>query len=172
MAWQIIDRLQSAEPSAEPVLDAALKERITAEFDKYPTKRAALLTALHWVQEKEGHLSDQAMCEVAEVFDLSPAEVLDTASFYEMYTREKRGRHLIGVCRSLSCELCGHENTVELIRAKLGIGPGETTEDGKFSVILMECIGGCEFAPAILVDEKMVKVESPEQLEKALQEID
>lgn len=168
MAWKILNRLVGSEPAGKPVLSKQVREQIKAEFAKYPTRRAVLLTALHWVQQELGHISDPAIREVAELIEISPAEVLDTLSFYDMYSREKRGHHIIGVCRSLSCELCGCYQLLEMVKNRLGIDPGETTADNKFTLLLMECIGACEYAPAILVDETLHKVDSAEAFDKIL----
>ncbi len=167
MAWKVVDRLTPTPPETSgKLIDDAMRARIEAEFTKYPSKRAALLTALHMVQDKYRCVSDQAMCELAEIFEISPAEVLDTMSFYDMYSRKKMGNHKIGVCVSLSCELWGGKDLMDRLRKKLGITPGQTTEDGKFSVVGMECIGACEYAPAILLDERLHKIDSLDQLDQ------
>ncbi len=169
MVWDVVDRMKGgAVAGGAVVVDEEMAAVIRADFDRYPTKRAVLLKALHLVQAKEGCVSDQAMREIAGLLDLSPAEVLDTLSFYDMYSRQKRGRHLIGVCMSLSCELCGCEKILGQLKERFGIGPGETTEDGTYTVVPMECIGTCEYAPAILVDEQEYKVENVEQLEEII----
>lgn len=168
MVWNIVNQLESSDATDTAVLSAGVRERIVAEFVKYPTKRAVLLTALHWVQKELGHLSDPAIREIAKIIEISPAEVLDTLSFYDMYSREKRGHHIIGVCRSLPCELCGCHKVADQVKEKLGIGPGETTADNKFTLLMMECIGACEMAPAILMDETLHKVDSPEALDKII----
>ena len=168
MVWNIVNKLKGSAATDKPVLSKTLREQITAEFKKYPTKRAVLLTALHLVQQELGEISDPAIREVAELIEISPAEVLDTLSFYDMYSRKKRGRHIIGVCRSLSCELCGCHKLLEMVKSKLNIAPGETTPDNKFTLLMMECIGACEYAPAILLDETLYKVDSAEAFDKVL----
>ena len=169
MVWKIVDRMKGgAVAEGAVVVDEAMVSVIKADFERYPTKRAVLLKALHLVQAKEGFVSDQAMREVAGLLEISPAEVLDTLSFYDMYSRQKRGRHLIGVCVSLSCELCGCEKILGQLKKTFGIGPGETTEDGSYTVVPMECIGTCEYAPAILVDEQEYKIDDVEQLEEII----
>jgi NADH-quinone oxidoreductase subunit E len=167
MVWEAENKMEAA-PTAEKSLDKQLKAEITKLFDSYPSRRAALLPSLHKVQNKLGFLPDETLVEVAELLEISPAEVLDTATFYDMYTREKRGRHLIGVCESLSCELCGCEEILKAIKDKLGIEPGQTTEDEKFTLITMQCIGACDFAPAVLIDDKLYKTVTVEQLDKIL----
>jgi NADH-quinone oxidoreductase subunit E len=168
MVWNIDNRLAGSETAEAAVLSNDMRERIVAEFEKYPTKRAVLLTALHWVQKELGYISDAAIREVAGLIEISPAEVLDTLSFYDMYSREKRGHHIIGVCRSLSCELCDCHKIVDSVKDKLGIGPGETTADNKFTLLMMECIGACEYAPVILMDESLHKIDSVEALDKVI----
>ena len=172
MVWESKDRLTAAEPTPESALDHKLQNAVKALCKLYPTKQAALLPALHKIQAELGNLSDQAMIEVAQILEISPAQVLDTAGFYDMYARQKRGKHLIGVCQSLSCELCGCENILNAIQRKLNIQPGQTTADGKFTLITMQCIGACDFAPALLIDEKLYKTVTPDQLDRILLEID
>ncbi|MFC1783023.1 NADH-quinone oxidoreductase subunit NuoE [Planctomycetota bacterium] len=172
MVWEPQDRLTAAEPAAKALLDKKLKADIKALCNLYPNKQAALLPTLHRVQGKLGHLSDQALVEIAEVLELSPAQVLDTAGFYDMYTRKERGNHLIGVCESLSCEICGCGEILQALKDKLSIEPGQTTDDGKFTLITMQCIGACDFAPAILIDEKLYKTVEIDQLDQILLEVD
>ena len=170
MVWEAQNKME-ASPAAEKLLDKKLKAEITALFKQYPHKRAALLPALHRAQEQLGHLPDEALVEIAELLEISPAEVLDTATFYDMYTRRKRGKHLIGVCESLSCELCGCEDLLKAIKDKLDIEPGQTTTDEKFTLITMQCIGACDFAPAMLVDDKLHKTVTVEQLDTILTQV-
>jgi NADH-quinone oxidoreductase subunit E len=172
MVWQTKDRLVSTVSDDKPVLAKKLRSEIKALFQRYPSKRAALLPSLHRVQDELGNLSDQAMVELAELLELAPAEVLDTATFYDMYTRQERGRHLIGVCESLSCELCGCEDLLHALKEKLGIEPGQTTDDDKFTLITMQCLGACDFAPAMLIDDTLYKTVRVEQLDEILQNME
>jgi len=172
MVWEPKDRLAAAEPTTESALGHKLQNAVTALCKLYPTKQAALLPTLHKVQAELGNLSDQAMIEVAQILEISPAQVLDTAAFYDMYTRQKRGKHIIGVCESLSCELCGGGELLNALKNTLKIEPGQTTPDGKFTLITMQCIGACDFAPAMIIDEKLYKTVTPDQLDKILLEID
>lgn len=106
MAWQAIDRISPAKDDGDtPLLSEAVKEKIRAFFPRYPTKRAALLPALHIVQETYGYISHRAMRDVAELLEISPAAVLDTLSFYNHYWTHPRGKKVIVSCRSLACEL-------------------------------------------------------------------
>lgn len=171
MAWQSIDRRSSEESAKATVLDDSMKQAIRQEIGRYPNRRAALLPALHMVQDENGCISEAAMIELAELLEISPAEVLDTAGFYDMYSSKRWGRHLIMVCRSLSCELCGCGEVFNEIQKKLAIEPGQTTMDGKFTLIAMECLGACEFAPVMLIDGKLHKDVTPEKVEQILNEV-
>ena len=172
MVWEAKDRLESTISDDKLVLAQKLRSEIEDLFGRYPNKRAALLPALHKVQDELGNLSDPAIVEIAELLELAPAEVLDTATFYDMYTRQERGRHLIGVCESLSCELCGCEDLLHALKEKLGIEPGQTTEDKKFTLITMQCLGACDFAPAILIDETLYKTVTLVQLDEILRNVE
>ena len=139
-----------------PYLTDELKAQLEKDvLPRYPTKQAATLPALHAVQEKYGFVPYQAMEEIAELLGLSASEVLDTATFYEMYWLEPKGKYVIEVCQSLSCELMGHGDILARIGEKLGIEPGQTTEDGKFSCETVECLGSCGTAPCALVNETL-----------------
>jgi NADH-quinone oxidoreductase subunit E len=130
-----------------------------------------LLPALHLVLEKLGCIPDDIAAQVAELLELTPAEVLDMLSFYDVFTRAPRGRHVIGVCESLSCELCGCEEILQALRQKLDIAPGQTTRDGRFTLVTMQCLGACDFAPAMFVDEKLHKNVTAAGLDGILQQV-
>jgi len=119
---------------------------------RYPVKRSALLPTLHLVQEQEGWISGEAIEHVAGLLDLSPAQVHDTASFYTMFRLRPEGKTLIEVCTTLSCALGGAEELLAHTCRRLGIKPGETTPDGKFTVKGVECLAACGGAPAVQVD--------------------
>jgi len=137
-------------------LSEETKERIRAEFPKYANKRAVTLPALHIVQDEHRCVSTEAIREVAELLELPPAEVYDTLSFYGFFRDESAplGKHRVWVCRSLSCALRGGEELLEEISANLGAEPGKTTTDGKITLEFAECLGACEGAPCLLVDDE------------------
>lgn len=144
------------ERCAEPYLGEALKARLEAEvLARYPTRQAALMPVLHTIQEEAGWLPHQAIEEAALFLDLSAAEALDTASFYEEYWLTPHGRYVIWACQSISCELMGHSALIERIEQKLGIGVGQTTQDGRFTLMSVECLGSCGTAPCALVNETL-----------------
>jgi NADH-quinone oxidoreductase E subunit len=169
MAWIVEDRRRKAE-EAGPYLTEELKQRLRERyFPRYPTKRAVLLPALHAVQHEYGWIPSKALEEVAEFLDLAPAEVLDTASFYEEYWLRPKGKYLIQVCRSLSCEVCGHKAITKRVKEKLGIEVGETTPDGRFTLVELECLGACEQAPVALVNETLHGDLTAEKVEKVME---
>src|SRR5271156_5094449 len=137
MAWITENRRTATiERRAEPYLTDELKHKLEAKyFHRFPTKRAALLPALHAVQHEYNWIPAQAMEELAEFLGLAPAEVLDTATFYEEYWLKPKGKYLLQVCRSLSCEVCGSNEITEHLSKKLGIELGQTTPDGKFTLV-------------------------------------
>lgn len=135
--------------------DAMRRELREKHIPRYETKLACLLPALHLIQHEYGWIPGQAMEEIAEFLGLKPADVLDTASFYEEYWLKPRGEHLIQVCRSIACEFCGQPAVTDAIKRKLGIEVGETTDDGRFTLVELECLGSCGTAPAVLIDETL-----------------
>jgi NADH-quinone oxidoreductase subunit E len=123
---------------------------------KYPPdrKRSAVLAALYLVQEQQGYLTANGMRHVAEILDMTPAEVEDVATYYVMFFKEKVGTHVIQVCRTLSCALAGAERVTEAISEKLGIAPGETDPSGTFTLLEFECLGACDRAPIVMVNNE------------------
>ena len=155
---------------AEPYLTPEIKKHLTdVILPRYEVKRGALLPALHEVQHKWGWIPWQAMEELGQFFNLPPAEIWDTASFYEEYWLQPKGTHVIAVCRSIACEVCGHEEITSAVKEKLGIEVGETTDDGQYTLVELECLGLCEGAPACLVDEKMVMKATPATILKEIE---
>ena len=165
MAWIVEDRRAAKVEAAEPLLTEEMKTHLREKyFLRYPNKRAVLLPALHHVQHAYGWIALQAMQEIAEFLELAPAEVLDTASFYEEYWLKPKGKYLIQVCRSLSCEICDSEKVTEMCRRKLGIDIGETTDDKRFTLVELECLGACGTAPVALINDVLHEELTPEKL--------
>lgn len=157
----------------EPYLSQQLKDKLAREvLPRYEVKQGALITVLHEVQHAWGWLPWQALEEVAAFLGLQPSEVWDTASFYEEFWLTPKGAHVVAVCRSLACEICDHKSITDACRARLGIEPGETTDDGKFTLVELECLGLCEGAPACLVDHDMHMNATPASIVKAIDEAD
>ena len=144
--------------TAERVLNDEMIEAIRALFPRYPTRQAVTLPALHIVNERLRHVPLQAVVEIAELLELSPAQVQDTLSFYGFFKQDKpHGRTRVWVCRSISCALRGGEEILEHLCRRAGIEPGETTEDGRLTIEFAECLGGCDFAPCMLAGETLHK---------------
>jgi NADH-quinone oxidoreductase subunit E len=138
------------------MLSEDLKLQILAYLPRYPSKQAVTLPALHLVHDTYRCVPLEAIREIAELLDLSPAEVNDTMTFYGFFRDEKTplGRTRLWVCRSLPCMLRGGEELLTEFSQKLGIKPGETTGDGKVSLEFAECLGACEGAPCVLVNDE------------------
>src|SRR2546426_1172898 len=169
MAWTTENRrTATVDRRAEPYLTDDMKIDLARKyFPRYPTKRAVLLPALHHLQHAYGWIPVQAMEEVAAFLEVSPAEVMDTATFYEEYWLRPKGQYLLQVCRSLSCEICGSRAITDRLREKLNVEPGETTNDGKFTLVELECLGSCGTAPALLINDVLhenVTVETIDRL--------
>jgi NADH-quinone oxidoreductase subunit E len=154
-------------------LSEKTRERIRAEFAKYPNKRAATLPALHIVQDEYRQVSTEALREVAELLELHPAEVNDTLSFYGFFRNEKDplGKNRVWICRSLSCAMRGGEELLAEISERLHVEPGETTADGKITLEFAECLGGCDGAPCLLVNDECHMKMTTESAAKLIQEL-
>lgn len=137
------------------VLTAELRQKIEAFLPRYPTKQAVTLPALHLVQDELRCVPLEAVREIAELLDLSPAEVYDTMTFYGIFRGEQNrlGKTRLWVCRGLACALREGEDVLADVCRKLHVKPGETTADGAVTVEYAECIGVCEGAPAVLIDD-------------------
>ena len=158
--------------TSTPVLTPAMRAEIEEFFPRYPTKQAVTLPALHVVNETLGYVPLPAVIEIAEMLGLAPAQVQDTLSFYHFFPQDKpAGKNKVWFCRSISCSCCEGEVLMDYLAEKLGIRPGETTADGQVSLLPAECLGVCEFAPAMLVDETVYKSMTKETIDKFLAEI-
>ena len=129
--------------------NAAVADDIIA---RYPVKKSALIPLLHLAQEQDGYVTDDAMKHIAELVDVTPAEVLGTCSFYEMFKREPVGDYVVNVCTNISCMLLGGEELLHHLEHRLGIKAGDTTPDGKFTLEDVECIAACTEAPCLQVN--------------------
>lgn len=137
------------------MLSEESKSRIQGFREEYPDPGSALLPALYLAQKDYGGwLPDQAYEELSVLMGLPPAFVAATASFYTMFNRKPVGEHVIQVCTNVSCSLLGAEHLLETLGRKLGIKPGETTADGKFTLLEVECLGSCGTAPMMQVDDR------------------
>jgi NADH-quinone oxidoreductase subunit E len=137
------------------VLTEEIRNRIRAEFPKYPDKRAVTLNALHMVHDANREVSTEAIREIAELLELHPSEVLDTMSFYNFFHEADNplGKKRVWVCRSISCMLRGGEELFQSLSERLNVTAGHTTSDGTVTLEFAECLGACEQAPCILIND-------------------
>ena len=143
------------EPAGEPrKFPADAMARIEKILKRYPTKQAALLPVLWVAQETWGWISKEASEEVARILELPPSHVDGVLTFYTMFNLRPMGRNLLQVCTSISCHLLGAEELVAHCKKRLGIDLEETTKDGKFTLVEVECIAGCDKAPSMMVNDK------------------
>ncbi|HJL76405.1 MAG TPA: NAD(P)H-dependent oxidoreductase subunit E [Acidimicrobiales bacterium] len=119
---------------------------------RYPRPRSAVIPLLHLAQEQEGWVTRDAMVEIADLTGVTPAEVLGTGSFYEMFRFHPVGRYLVNVCTNISCQLLGGEELLHHVEESLGVHAGGTTDDGMFTVEEVECVAACTEAPCFTVN--------------------
>lgn len=135
----------------------------------YPEKRSALIPALHLAQAEVGYLPLDTQKEVAALFDIEPNEVNSVVTFYDMFFEHPVGKHLIHVCKNISCMLHGATGIMDKLCHKLNVQPHGTTEDGQFTIIPSECLAACDRAPMMLVDDKVVGPVKEEDLDKIIE---
>ena len=145
--------------------------RIEKILKRYPTKQAALLPVLWVAQETWGWISKEAAEEVARTLDLPPSHVDGVLTFYTMFNLKPVGKNLLQVCTSISCHLGGAEGLIEHCGRKLGIGLEETSKDGKFTLVEVECIAGCDRAPSMMVNDKYYEPMDAKALDALLERL-
>jgi NADH-quinone oxidoreductase subunit E len=144
-------------------------QEINAELANCVTKQSASVEALNIVQRHRGWVSDDAMKDVAAVLDMTADELDAVATFYSFIFRKPVGRHVILVCDSISCWVMGYNPLIARIMKKLGIGFGETTGDKRFTLLPISCLGACDRAPAMMVDEDLYGPVTPEIMNSILE---
>lgn len=157
------------------MLSANIQEQINRELKKYPVdqKQSAVMSALRFVQDEKGWISNDDMSDVADFLGMANMAVLEVATFYHMYNLKPMGKTTITVCTNLSCTLCGAEDTVAHLKTRLGIGLGEVTADGKFGLREGECMGACKDAPLFTINNKRLCGRlSNEKIDQILAELD
>jgi NADH-quinone oxidoreductase subunit E len=140
-------------------------------IERYPVARSAMIPLLHLAQEQDGYVSEEAMEHIAELLDVTPAEVLGTCSFYEMFKREPVGEYLVNVCTNISCMLCGGEELLEHLERRLGIRAGSTTTDGKFTLEDVECVAACTEAPCLQINYRYFHRVTHDQVDQVLDDL-
>ena len=156
---------------AEPYLTPAMRDRYERELlPRYAERKGALMMILHDLQHDHHCIPWQAMLELASFLKITPAEVLDTVSFYDEYTLEPTGKCVIGVCHSIACEMCGGEGVIAAVTDRLGIESHQTTADGTFTLLRLECLGACDGAPVALVNGTLHERLSPASVNRIIDE--
>ena len=135
----------------------------------YPDRRGALLPVLHLAQDTFGYVSLEVEAYVAGLFELSPAHVHEVVTFYTLYFREPRGRHVVAICHNLSCHLAGAPEILAHVKRRLGIDVGETMPDGRITLQSVECLCACEAAPMMQVDDRYELQLTPEKVDRILE---
>ena len=150
----------------------SLQEQIREAAKPYPDQRSGVMSGLRLAQQAYGGwLPREALVEVAEALDLTPAHVQSVATFYDMYHLTPVGRHTVEVCTNLACALVGAQGVVEAFERELGVPPGETTEDGEVTFRAIECAGGCGYAPVVVVDGRYREPVTPDDVPALVEEL-
>ena len=151
------------------MLTEAERQEIEREIEHYEYNRAASIEALKILQRHRGWVSDEGLADLAPLLELSAAELDNVATFYNLIYRQPVGENVILLCDSISCWLLGYENIRDYLQDHLGIKYGETTEDGKFTLIPMVCLGTCDHAPAMMVGEALYRDLTPEKIDQIIE---
>ncbi len=150
------------------MLSDSTRQRIGRLISRYPAPRSALIPALHEVQSELGYLPKEAAAEIADIFHLSPNEVWEVASFYTMFYKKPVGRYVLQVCTNISCMLCDSTAILEHLKNRLGIKAGETTPDGKFTLLEVECLASCGTSPVVQINDDYHENLTTEKLDQIL----
>ena len=161
---------EEGEPFAYTAERLARFQEIVA---RYPAdrKRSAVLPALYLVQHQLGYVTAAAMRYVAGLLDMTPADVEDVVSFYTMFYTRPVGKFVLQVCRTLSCALNGAERVTESLSEKLGIRPGQTDATGTFTLLEVECLGACDRAPVVMVNDAWHECQKPEDASRLVDDL-
>lgn len=146
------------------------KQAIEAETARYPNRQAVGVDALKMVQSERGWVSDEDLEDLASYLGMTPAELDGVATFYNLIYRRPVGRHVIHICDSVSCWIMGYEQVQRQIEAELDIGMGQTTADGRFTLLPIPCLGCCDHAPTLMIDKKLHEDVSPDGVRDILEQ--
>lgn len=148
-----------------------IKARMREIVARYPSPRSGMLPCLHLVQETEGYVTPEGVAAVAEAVGAKIDEVESVVTFYSMYRRAPAGEHVLKVCTSISCYLCGCDDLLEHLESRLGIERGQTTPDGMFTLLGVECLAACGLAPAMQVNDQFVEFVTPQKADALLERL-
>lgn len=149
----------------------SLADEIQKVAKRYPESKSAILPALRLAQEEYGWLSREAIEEVSDALDLTPAYCMSVASFYDLFNFEPIGRHTIEVCTNVCCGLVNAQAVLESFERELDIAPGETTADGEITLRAVECLGGCSTPTIVAIDQRYRQSVTPEDVPAILEEL-
>ena len=158
----------------EMTLTDGIIAEIQKELDKYPAdrKQSAVMAALRIVQDEYRWVNKEIMQEIADLLEMPAIHVYEVATFYSMYEHKDVGQHKLCVCTNISCQLLGSQEVLDHLKKKIGIGPGETSADGRISIKEVECLGACGGAPMMQVDRDYFENLTPESIDKILEGLD
>ncbi len=144
------------------------KKEIDNHLKEYPTKRAGCIEALKVVQQRKRWISDESLNDIADYLEMTADELDSVATFYNLVFRKPVGRHVILICDSISCWIVGYMKLYEYLNKTLGISFGETTKDDRFTLLPIPCLGTCDHAPALMIDNDLHRDLSPDKLDDIL----
>jgi NADH-quinone oxidoreductase subunit E len=145
------------------------RQEINAEFARYPTRQAVCIEALKVVQRHRGWVSDEGLKDIGDALDMTPEELDAVATFYNLVFRRPVGRHVALICDSVSCWIMGYEKLRQGLTSRLAVSLGETTADNRFTVLPIVCLGVCDHAPAMMIDDDLYRDVEPPQLDELLE---
>jgi NADH-quinone oxidoreductase subunit E len=153
---------------ARTVLTEDERREIEMEFPRYEQRRAVCIEALKIVQKHRGWVSDECIEDIARLLEMSPDELDNVATFYNLIFRRPVGRHVILICNSVSCWIKGYDRLREQLTTRLGIHSGETTTDGRFTMLPIVCLGACDHAPVLMIDNDLHRDMNPDKIDEIL----
>jgi len=136
---------------------------------RFPVRKAACIEALQVIQKRRGWVSEENLRDVARILDMTPEELSGVATFYSQVYQKPVGRHVILICDSISCWVMGYENVRDHLTSRLEIRPGGTTPDGRFTILPIPCLGACDHAPAMMIDDDLHGDLTPEKIDAILE---
>lgn len=150
------------------MLSDSTRQKIGDLIAKYPVPRSALIPSLHLVQAEVGYIPQESAAELADIFHLSPNEVWEVASFYTMFHKKPVGKYVLQVCTNISCLLCDSEEILQHLQKRLGIKPGDTTADGRFTLLEVECLASCGTSPVVQINDDYHENLTTDKLDRIL----
>jgi NADH-quinone oxidoreductase subunit E len=145
------------------------RQEINRELQHYEQKQAACIEAMKIVQQHRGWVSDESIQDIASLLGMTPDELDSIATFYNLIFRRPVGKHVILICDSVSCWIMGYENLRQHLTDRLSINLGETTTDGRFTLLPIVCLGTCDHAPALMIDNELYRDLDPEKIDAILE---